>query len=484
MKIEDKNEQESFHPSLDIKNEISVLGFKIKKDKGKEENVYIVTTGDGTSIIEEDGFTYKDKYYPIDIKNRKLNKLSRKWGADNVNAFMESLNQGPRVNFNSNTLYLKLKENLQKYVVLENNADYTILTAWIMGTYVFPIFTAYPYIHIKAPKQSGKTQCLTFIEETAFNAVMTVSTTFPALRDTVDSLRGTYLIDQADKLKRNYMEEFLDILTGSYKKAGGEVRKNIKTGDGWELQEFEAYCPKGFASIEELPEDLRDRCIVIPLIRSKGNVTPIAEEDIIWKNLRSELYMLPIEEHIFISANYLLKLAEYKKNTEILGRQLELWLPIETMLDTFSVEAEEVEKARKRFLSRYEFAVYQTSELELAVIEAVKKLIGEKNEITLRPKEIVEEINSDLFEEDTQSWSGQSLKQKSAKVGKAINKFNIASQKLARDNQGEKYLFTKEQIKKVYDGYFNNNDSDTPPYTQEEAFENKELFTDSESVSN
>lgn len=480
MKIEDKNEQDSFHPSLDIKNGISVLGFKVKKEKDKEENVYIVTSDEGVQLVQESGFSHKDKYYPIEIKNRKLNKLSRKWGAERVNSFFESLNESVGSKFDGKELYVKLKENLHKYVVLENEADYTILTAWIMGTYVFPIFSAYPYIHVKAPKQSGKSQCLNFLKETAFNAVK-ARATFAALRDTVDSLRGTYLIDQADGLAKNYMGDFLDMLTDSYKKAGGEIRKNVKVGDGWELQEFEAYCPKGFASIEELPEDLRDRCIVIPLIRSKDNVPPIDEDDYVWKDLRSSLYMLPIQEHIFIGGNYTWKLHEYKKSNEIIGRQLELWIPIETILITFGIDVGEIEKAKKRFQSHYEFAGYQTSNLELAIIETIMKMIGTETEVTLRPKEIAEAVNSEAFEEEQSDWI-MSPKQKAVKVGKAIGKFNLASQKLKRDSYGEKYLFVSEHLKKIYDGYFNNHETDTPSYTGGKEIETQELFSDGESV--
>ena len=129
------------------------------------------------------------------------------------------------------------------------------------GTYFSPIFSAFPYIHIKAPKGSGKSQCLSFLNQTAFNAVK-ARASLPALRDTVDSLRGTYLMDQADSLHRNNMEDFLDVLTDSYKKAGGSVRKMVQTKNNWNLEEFEAYGPKAFASINQLPEDLRDRCIV------------------------------------------------------------------------------------------------------------------------------------------------------------------------------------------------------------------------------
>ena len=44
--------------------------------------------------------------------------------------------------------------------------------------------------------------------------------------------------------------------------------------------------------------------------------------------------------------------------------------------------------------------------------------------------------------------------QKSTIVGRAINKFNLATQKLGSDSQGERYLFSREHLEKIYRGYF------------------------------
>lgn len=473
MTIQDKNEENSFHPSLDIKNGVTMFGFKVKNSKDADENIFVVSAQGATSIVSENKVTCGDKTYPIDIRKRRLNKLSTTWGADNLNSFYESLENGS-FRFNGIELYMKIKELMKKYLLLENEADYTLLTAWVMGTYVFPIFDAYPYIHIKAPKGSGKSQCLNFIKLLAFNA-RKARATLPALRETVDALRGTFLIDQADVLSRQNSGDFLDILTDSYKKSGGEVNKMIKVKDNWEVQEFEAYCPKGFASINELPEDLRDRCIIIPLIRSTKNVKHIDEGHSAWKSLRDKLYTMTMSESTFVDANYSLKFDEYKQSGEIVGRPLELWLPIETVLVSFYIDAEEVSLAKKRFLSRYEFASYQTTALELAIIKVVLKLLGDKEEKALRPKEIAEEIDTDLFDEDSNQWT-TSMKQKSSKVGFATGKFNLATQKLKRDSYGEKYLFSKKRIEDTYKGYFNTEDSDTPRYKEEETIENAELF--------
>jgi len=473
VEITDTNEEKTFHPSLDIKNNILVLGFRIKKEK--ESDLFFIKTSDGYIVTEKLEFPDKEHTFSIEKKKRVLSKLSQKWGVDNLNKLLETL-QNPLDKFSEIELYRKIRDNLKKYIELEQEADYTILTAWTMGTYFFPTFSAYPYIHIKAPKGSGKSQCLNLLAQTAFNAVK-ARASLPALRDTVDALRGTYLMDQADALHRNNMEDFLDVLTDSYKRAGGNVRKMVANKNNWNLEEFEAYSPKAFASISQLPEDLRDRCIVIPLIRSNKNYPSINEEDGIWKEIRSGLYTFLIREFLYVGQMYTLKEFEYKSSNEIFGRPLELWLPIESILKSVFVNVEEIELAKKRFLSRYEFSSYQTSEIEVAVIETIISLMGDKQEITLRPKEIALKIDTELFDEDDK-FNFASQKQKATIVGRAINKFNLATQKLGRDSQGERYLFTKEHLEKIHTGYFNQKtgELDTPTYTEKNAKDITGLF--------
>ncbi|KKQ35285.1 MAG: putative phage protein [Candidatus Nomurabacteria bacterium GW2011_GWB1_37_5] len=481
MKIIDHNEEKAFHPSLDTKDNILVLGFRRKTEDGKESDLFIIKADGQLFISEKAEFEYNEKKFLIDKKKRLLAKLSQKWGADRLTAFLESLSN-PINKISERAVYEKIKDNLKRYIELEHEADYSILTTWVIGTYFFPSFGAYPYIHIKAPKGSGKSQCLQFILQTAFNAVK-ARASLPALRDTVDALRGTYLMDQADALYRNNMEDFLDVLTDSYKRGSGTIRKMVANKNNWSLEEFEAYSPKGFASINQLPEDLRDRCIVIPLIRSSKNYPSINEEDEIWKEIKNDLYILLINQFQYVGQTYFLKEIEYKRSNEIFGRRLELWLPIEAIMRgaIFSPE-EEIEVCKKRFLSRYEFASYQTSEIEVAVIETIIALMKDKQELILRPKEIASQIDTELFDDDDK-FQYASQKQKSTIVGRAITKFNLAVQKLARDSQGERYLFKKDQLEKIHRGYFpQKEENDTQTYTEEKPPENKDLFNESSSV--
>jgi hypothetical protein len=474
MKIVDLNEEKTFHPSLDVKDDILVIGFRIKREKSKESDLFFIRTSEQYITTGKPEFRHKGETFSIEKRKRVLPKLSHRWGVNKLNGFLERY-QDPLDKFNERELYQKVKETIRRYVELEQEADYIILTAWTIGTYFFPIFSAYPYIHIKAPKGSGKSQCLNLLNQMAFNAVK-ARASFPALRDTVDSLRGTYLMDQADALRRNNMGEILDVLTDSYKRAGGNVRKMIASKNDWHLEEFEAYSPKAFASIYDLPEDLRDRCIVIPLVRSEINYPPVNEEDDIWKEIRNGLYTLLIKQSHYVSQVYAIKKIEYRESNEIFGRQLELWLPIEVILKSIFAGDEEVKIAKERFLSRYNFSSYQTTETEMTILETIMILVKDENEVVLRPKEIALKVDTESLD-DEDGFSSANQRQKSTIVGRAINKFNLATQKLTRDSRGERYLFSKEHLEKIHKGYF---DQQTPEFHTQTTTEpkNKDAFDD------
>lgn len=461
----------AFHPSLDIKKEILVLGFRIKPEIDKEENLFVIVSGNEIQVTKEPVFAINGATHHIDVRGRKLAKFSHKWNKTNLDSYRTELFTNLK-GVMPPVVFKKLVEVLRKHVELDE-PDYTIISTWIIGTYFFPIFAAYPYLHIKAPKGSGKTQCLSFLNQTCFNAVK-ARASLPAMRDTVDSLRGTYLMDQADALRRPNMEDFLDILTDSYKRGGGDVRKMVADkGKNWSLEEFQAYSPKGFASIHPLPEDLRDRCIIISLTRSGKNFHQLNEEDQTWKELRGEIYKLLITYFQEINIQYQVKTTSYRLDPSLVGRELELWIPLEVLMERLGVPVNEQKEAKERFLSQYGFAEAQVNDLERQVIERIRVSLGEQNEITLAPKEIAETIN-DLWFDDADS-----SKQRAAEVGKIVSKFNLSSRKLPRNNKGERYVFSKDKVEKIYQGYFaqEQDPEHAPTYTDEkEPVATNELF--------
>jgi hypothetical protein len=461
-KEESKNNQfESFdgevlHPSLDIKNGVLSLGFRYRANPDEEKEIRIIVSDREIQAVRGEVFQIKNKLYYFETRGRKLMKIEERWSASELKKFIIDYEGLKAVIPLPKAFFDELVEVAKKHIELEQDIDYCLLIAWIIGSYFYPIFSAYPFLHIKAPKRSGKSQFLNFLVQTCFNAIK-ARPSLPALSDTVDSLRGTYLIDQADSLERKGGEELLDILADSYKKSGGKRRViNFDKKRGREILEFETYSPKAFASIRELPEDLRDRCLIVPLIRSQKNF-PDPDDDIVdWRDVRGKIYKLLITEYGIINSTYIVKKINHRQKLDILGRSLEMWLPFEVILDCFGMQ-DKIKEGWARFGSLYRFSEYQPSEIEEAVIKAILQQLQNESEVVLTPKEISELVDNEFF------VANDTPKQRAAKVGWAIKKFNLASEKKSRTKDGVRYLFEKAKVEGIFQSYFKSSTEPTSP---------------------
>jgi hypothetical protein len=443
------------HPSLDNAHGIITFGFRYQTKSLKEKRVFFIETAGQVRIVEDDSFTDFGHEYIYDTKGIHLPLLEERWGVQDAKAFVASYDTS-RVSVarSQRSLIERVAALVKKHIGFESDCDAYILAAWTIGTYFHRGFRSYPFLHIKAPKGSGKSQCLTLLEQLAFNASK-ARPTLAAFGDTVDALRGVPLIDQADSLGQKGTEELLHILADSYKRSGGK-RHVMDMEKGRKVLEIETYSPKAFASIKELPEDLRDRCFVLPLIRSGETFLDPDDPSNDWRAWRAEFYKASLTRQRSVDAIYRLCRRKYNENKELVARNLELWLPIETMLMCFGGSGK-IEDAKRRFLSQYDFAAYEPSELETEVMRVLLTKTGDSESVEVSPADIASEIDSDFF------WNDASNKQRAVAVGRAIGKLNLPSKK-RRGASGIRYLIERATIASVHANYFNNElTSPTPP---------------------
>jgi hypothetical protein len=204
-------------------------------------------------------------------------KLPRDWGLERLKAFMDDPN--PPEN-----LFSDLIQVFKKYIELAEPA-YGLLAAWTVLTYFSPMFTACPFLNLYGPKETGKSKSLEVLKCSCFNAWKGRDISVAALGDTVDGMRGTVLIDQAESLR----PDMVGILADSYKRAGAK-RLLVDTSGGRRVREFSAYGPKAFAATKDLDPDLRDRCIRIQMVRTIKRLPDLEGYEPEWANLRDALY--------------------------------------------------------------------------------------------------------------------------------------------------------------------------------------------------
>lgn len=164
------------------------------------------------------------KYYlepDSSSKSRRLPNMSDRWNKQMIYDVVANCKVDKKI------LYENIIIKAKKHLKFEYEEDYHLLVSWTLATYFHPIFNAFPYLHFKAMKGSGKTTALSFIGSLAFNASKEAAT-FPAMRDKIDTFKATFIVDQADTKLGNRQHEdssILDVFVDSYKKSKSKFPK-------------------------------------------------------------------------------------------------------------------------------------------------------------------------------------------------------------------------------------------------------------------
>jgi len=235
----------------------------------------------------------------------------------------------------ADTLLEEIKSYVRKYVVLTDEKIYTVLAAWVMGTYVYRIFRAYPYVHVQAEKGSGKTTLMDILHPICFNGQSPSSSDSSAVifRD-VHSSASTLFLDEVENLQKRDSATFSDVISilNSGYRAGGRVRR---LGPKKEIEEFVTYSPKMFAGIEDITETLDQRSIRIRMtVRLEDEAVEeyksTKEEQTEQAALRDKLYVFGLEYGPRLWGRY----KELEKNpymTGVINRKRDVWGPLFTV---------------------------------------------------------------------------------------------------------------------------------------------------------
>ena len=259
------------------------------------------------------------------------------------------------------------------------------LGLWCMGTYIYKVFEAYPYVFLLAQKGSGKTQTTRISAELCFNALAGVAMTEASIFRSVARDCSTLIYDEAGKLKgvRGGTTDTFAILNSGYKR-GGSVPRTAP--DGRRTLEFPTYSPKMIANIEGLHTTTLDRTITVRHLPSEKDVpklsTPKLEE--IFAETRDILHIFGLNYHSPIAQRY----ESIEATDAIRGRDLEIWRPIFAMAKFLDGWVHPRSKTpledRNLFDQMYELAVEgrrlkrhldQEGNLELIVLEGLIDLL-------------------------------------------------------------------------------------------------------------
>ena len=239
---------------------------------------------------------------------------------------------------------------LETYIEFDDPRYYTLCAIWIIGTYFYKRFSAYPYLFINALKRSGKTKLLTVLSLLAYNAVFSANMSTSSLFRLTQSAGATTLADETEDLNDpERRADFRQLFNAGYKRGAVVYRSEKGPNDTFIPTPYDPYSPKALANIKGLEDVLEDRCI--PITMKRGRKREIIDrdvpiDDLIWVEIRDFLSKLYLQKWSEVEQEYLriqriedvgsvcsagsvgpTPLPE-KKYIGISGRDWELWRPL------------------------------------------------------------------------------------------------------------------------------------------------------------
>jgi putative DNA primase/helicase len=161
----------------------------------------------------------------------------------------------------------RLQDAITQYVVLTDH-EALACALWILHAHAHDWFFISPTLHVSSPeKQCGKSTLLLVLGPMVPRHLPTENITAAALFRTIELVRPTLFIDEADSFIGN-SDELRGVLNSSHLKGGGSIRT---VGDDYEPRLFSAWCPVVIAGIGRMPATLEDRSVQIQLSRRKAS---------------------------------------------------------------------------------------------------------------------------------------------------------------------------------------------------------------------
>jgi hypothetical protein len=141
---------------------------------------------------------------------------------------------------------------------------------WILHAHAFDASAISPRLVITSPeKRCGKTTLLRVIHGLVPKALAAANITAAAVFRTVEKVRPTLLIDEADTFLAE-SEELRGVLNSGHCRDGQVIRL---VGDGHDPRAFSTWCPTVIAAIGKVSGTIEDRSILVRMRRRRPDET-------------------------------------------------------------------------------------------------------------------------------------------------------------------------------------------------------------------
>jgi hypothetical protein len=432
-------------PALGFTEETALVTVSIMERTARNRlNIqpYLVTSQrelrrlDDAQIIELDGQEAALRVIP------EGTEFLMRWRYRDIQRFLEGETVDPA------QVFLAVHNLFTKHIDFTSEVDAAIVTLWVIGTYFYTGFMAYPYLALNGPKNSGKSTVLSVAKPLAFNMVTSSDLTGPSLFRLIHQNACSVGIDEAERYhnpRDPEMQQIRQLLNSGYKPGMPAIRL---MGEDMKPKAFDVYSPKMLANIMGLEDILASRCIAIPMRRTNRKM-PVFSPTYDGAPIRHMLYTLALTHFRAIQRNYRHRPELHRLN----NRSHELWSPL-VALAAFFEEAgqleglvESIQEAGRRDVVLSEGKAL--SSREEAILQALELLTREEESDTMWIKA------SDLRAQVRELLDIPEDKMGSAQwVGHIMKRLQLTDRTRRKAySAGQMYLIQRQQVLDMLDRY-------------------------------
>lgn len=154
-----------------------------------------------------------------------------------------------------------IKEFIRRYASVPEEW-LSIIALYILMTWVYDRFTAVPYLRFLGEPGTGKTRLLQICAAVSYKGIVASGNiTGPALFRTIDLVRGTMAVDEADFKNSEEWSDITKVLNNGYT-TGAPVVRCERTGSDFTPQAFYVFGPKIISTRSRFADEaLETRCL-------------------------------------------------------------------------------------------------------------------------------------------------------------------------------------------------------------------------------
>jgi len=305
----------------------------------------------------------------------------------------------------------RIKDKVKKYWDHYSKEWFTVLSAWVIHTYLLDGIGHTPYLMFKGKEDTGKSTAQKILARLSYNGYFTGKSTGPSTSRIAHYTQATLHLDEWEKSSNEEIEGVFN--TGQRKGAKYTFTNMNKNDIKDQIQALFSYCAKSLSVNSLTPFDSHfiSRNIIIEATRTKRSLAPIEnigrEEEREFTDIRNETLIYSL----FNWKEIIGSIEKYKREMDISGREADKISIISGIVRHFKGEekAKEIEKFLKDMSGGEEESIQKT---EKVLFEKLINEFGDEKEIIrVQPGELAEHIN-DVLNLDEYKWRPQTVTKK------------------------------------------------------------------------